>query len=79
MMTPNEHGLTRALYTVKETRVLLSIGTTTLYELIKRGELRPTKLGKKTLFYASDIAALLTKLRKPNAVPCLRGKPELRV
>jgi excisionase family DNA binding protein len=76
-MTSNEYGLERALYSVKETKALLSIGQTTLYELIKRGELRPTKLGKKTLFYASDLAALLTKLREPNAVPQLRGTSEI--
>ncbi len=46
---------------------MLSIGRTSLYDLVKRGELKPAKLGKKTLFYATDLAALLTKLREPKA------------
>jgi excisionase family DNA binding protein len=76
-MTPSEYGLVKALYGVNETMVLLSIGRTSLYELVKRGELKPAKLGKKTLFYATDLAALLTKLREPNAVPQLRGTSEI--
>jgi excisionase family DNA binding protein len=72
-MTPSEYGLAKALYGVNETMVLLSIGRTSLYQLVKRGELKPAKLGRKTLFYASDLAALLTKLRQPKAIPQLRG------
>ena len=77
-MTPNEYGLAKALYGVNETMALLSIGRTSLYELVKRGELKPTKLGMKTLFYATDLAALLTKLREPKAVPQLRGTSEVQ-
>ena len=61
---PNEYGLMKVAYSVNETLNLLSIGRTSLYKLVARGVLRPAKLGKKTLFYASDIAALLTKLRE---------------
>jgi hypothetical protein len=39
------------------------IGRTSLYKLVNSGVLRPAKLGKKTLFYAPDIAAFLTKLQ----------------
>jgi excisionase family DNA binding protein len=78
-MTPSEYGLVKALYGVNETMALLSIGRTSLYELVKRGELKPAKLGKKTLFYASDLAALLTKLRQPKAVPQLQGTSEVNV
>ena len=42
---------------------MLSIGRTLLYKLVKRGELTPAKVGTKTLFYASDLAALLTRLQ----------------
>jgi hypothetical protein len=66
-MTPGELGLTKACYSVNETLMLLSIGRTSLYALIQHGDLKPAKLGKKTLIYATDIAALLTKLRDPKA------------
>jgi hypothetical protein len=57
-------GLTKAAYTVNDTLTLLSIGRTSLYKLVGCGALRPAKLGKKTLFFASDIAAFLTKLKE---------------
>jgi excisionase family DNA binding protein len=66
-MAPHEYGFMKACYSVNETLTLLSIGRTSLYDLVKRGDLKPAKLGKKTLFYASDLAALLTKLREPKA------------
>jgi excisionase family DNA binding protein len=78
-MTPQDLGLTKVCYSVNETLALLSISRWTLYDRVKRGELRPTKLGKKTLFYAIDIAAFLAKLREPKAMPSLHGEPELRV
>jgi excisionase family DNA binding protein len=66
-MAPHEYGLTKACYSVNETLTLLSIGRTSLYQLVQRGDLHPAKLGTKTLFYASDLAALLTKLREPKS------------
>jgi excisionase family DNA binding protein len=60
---PRAFGLVRAAYSVKETLELLSIGRTTFYELVDRAELKITKLGRKSLVYAVDIAALLNKLR----------------
>jgi hypothetical protein len=66
-MTPKELGLTKACYSVNETLMLLSIGRTSLYALMQHGDLKSAKLGKKTLIYATDIAALLTKLRDPKA------------
>jgi excisionase family DNA binding protein len=63
-LDPREFGLVKAAYSVNETLDLLSIGRTSLYKVVAQGALRPTKLGKKTLFYASDIAAFLAKLRE---------------
>jgi hypothetical protein len=60
---PRAFGLTKAAYSVNETLDLLSIGRTSLYAAVKRSELKPVKFGKKTLFYAPDIAAFLTKLQ----------------
>jgi hypothetical protein len=59
---PRALGLVKAAYIVGETLEILSIGRTSLYDLVKRGELRPAKLGKKTLFLANDLAAFLTRL-----------------
>jgi excisionase family DNA binding protein len=61
---PRAFGLVKAPYCVSETLDLLSVGRSTLYAAIKRGELRRVKFGKKTLFYAADLAAFLAKLRQ---------------
>lgn len=60
---PRAFGLAKVAYSVRETLELLSIGRTSLYAAVKRGELTPVKFGKKTLFYAMDLAAFLRKLR----------------
>ena len=62
-MDPQAFGLTKAAYSVNETLSLLSIGRTSLYRLVQRGDLPAAKLGKKTLFTAPDLAKLLTKMR----------------
>ena len=61
---PRAFGLMKAAYAVGETLDLLSIGRTSLYAAVKRGDLKHVKFGKKTLFYAADLAAFLTKLRR---------------
>jgi hypothetical protein len=66
-MTPQDFGLTKACYSVNETLTLLSIGRTSFYQLVQSGDLKPGKLGKKTLIYSTDIVALLAKLREPKA------------
>ena len=60
---PRAFGLVKAAYGVREALDALSIGRTSLYAAIRRGEVRPVKFGKKTLFYAADLAAFLAKLR----------------
>jgi hypothetical protein len=59
---PRAFGLAKAAYGVAETLDLLSIGRTSLYAAVERGDLKRVKFGKKTLFYAADLASLLTKL-----------------
>ena len=59
---PRAFGLTKATYTVLETLDLLSIGRTSLYAAIKRGDLRMVKFGDKSLFRANDLAEFLSKL-----------------
>jgi hypothetical protein len=61
---PRTFGLVKAAYGVGETLELLSIGRTSLYAAVKRGELTPVKFGKKTLFCAADLATFLIRLKE---------------
>jgi excisionase family DNA binding protein len=61
---PRTFGLVKAAYAVGETLDLLSIGRTSLYAAVKRGDLKHVKFGKKTLFYAADLAEFLARLRR---------------
>jgi Helix-turn-helix domain len=60
---PRAFGLTKVAYSVNETLDLLSIGRTSLYAAVKQGDLHPVKFGRKTLFYAADLAIFLVNLR----------------
>ena len=60
---PSALSFTKVAYAVDETLELLSIGRTALYAAVKRGDLIRVKFGKKTLFYAADLAAFLARLR----------------
>jgi excisionase family DNA binding protein len=60
---PRAFGLHKAAYTVNETLDLLSIGRTSLYAAVKEGDLHPVKFGRKTLFYAQDLAVFLKLLK----------------
>jgi excisionase family DNA binding protein len=62
MLTPQDLGLTKAAYTVKETENLLSVSHTTLYELLNKNRLRAIKLNSKTLILSTDIASFLSSL-----------------
>jgi excisionase family DNA binding protein len=64
---PRAFGLVKATYTVRETIDLLSIGRTSLYAAIKRGDVRMVKFGDKSLFRANDLAEFLSKLNEPAA------------
>jgi excisionase family DNA binding protein len=66
---PRAFGLVKAAYSVCEVIELLSIGRTSLYAAVRRGELRRIKLGKRTLFCATDLAAFLVRLRSQETRP----------
>ena len=68
MSATNVHGFDKACYSVNQTLNILSIGRTSLYALVKRGDLTPLKIGKKTLFTAENISELLNKLRGEAAI-----------
>ena len=72
---PRAFGLVKAAYSVRETRELLSIGRTSLYAAVRRGELKPVKLGRRTLFCATDLAAFLMGLQATRGEqPTARSK-----
>jgi excisionase family DNA binding protein len=50
---------TKLAYSVKEACSALSIGKTTIYELIKTGRLRVVRIGNRTLVTADALRALL--------------------
>jgi hypothetical protein len=66
---PRAFGLLKVAYGVNETLELLSIGRTSLYAVVKRGDLTPVKFGKKTLFYAIDLAVFLARLKASGSTP----------
>jgi hypothetical protein len=74
---PRAFGLAKAAYAVGETLDLLSIGRTSLYAAVKRGDLKCVKFGKKTLFYAADLASFLTRLRRMSEAKADRVGPTL--
>ena len=43
---------------------LTTLGRTALYELIKRGELKPIKLGRKTVFLHGEVVAWINARRE---------------
>jgi excisionase family DNA binding protein len=60
----NPFGLRRAAYSLRETIEVLSLSRSSVYELVKCGELKPVKVGAKSLFLATDIAAFLSRLQE---------------
>ncbi len=62
----------RLLLTIDETAELLSLGKSTIYELVARKELPAVKRGKSLRFARQDIEAYVERLRTP---PEPRGVP----
>ena len=60
-LDPRALELVKAAYSVREACELLSIGRSSLYAAVKRGELRRVKVGKRTLPCATDLVAFLTR------------------
>jgi excisionase family DNA binding protein len=51
------------LLTVKDTCALLQIGTTTLYSLIKLGDIKPLKIGGSTRFERGELDRYVAECR----------------
>jgi excisionase family DNA binding protein len=52
-------GSLRRLYTVVEAAQLLGVGRSTMYELVRRGEVASVRLGRKLLITPSTLETLL--------------------
>lgn len=50
------------LVSIEVAAQLLSIGRTTVYDLVNRGELRSTKIGRRTLVSVEDIDAFVDRI-----------------
>ena len=66
-MTPQEYGMEKVAYSIREAAGVLSVGRTAVYALIRAGDLQPIKPGKKNLILAVEMAALLDKWRAEPA------------
>ena len=66
MADPN-NAARQLSYTVKQAAAQLGIGRTSIYALIKTGELTPIKLRQRTLLRHEDLVALLERMHPANA------------
>ena len=53
----------KLLYSIEETAAALSIGRSTVYKLIWADDLRPVKIGRRTLIPVEEIQRLLNSRR----------------
>ena len=58
-LTKKEEEVSKLSYTIDEVVAASGLGRTTIYELIKRGELPRVKVGSRTLIRRQDFDALL--------------------
>lgn len=56
-------SLNRAVYSVDDLLSIVPISRTCVYAAVRSGRLRRTKIGRRTVFMASDVAAYLAALR----------------
>ena len=65
-----EGVLARVLYPVPEARHLLGgLGNSAFYEIVKKGELRLTKIGRRSFVAADEIRRFVDNLQHDRAVP----------
>ena len=62
-LSPEHFGLTKVAYSVREVMGIIPFKRTTLWLHVKRGNLKATRCGGKTLYFATDVAAFLAALR----------------
>lgn len=64
----------RVAITIPYTQAVSGLGRTKIYEEIREGRLRTTKIGKRTLIFAASLLELLENGARPAAV-ALAGAP----
>jgi excisionase family DNA binding protein len=57
------------LLTISRVCELLGVSKQTLYRLMKRGELRPSRVGDRLRFAPADVRDYLERTREPVASP----------
>lgn len=60
--TPSEQPIEKLCYRIHEAVAATGIGRSTLYELIRSGELKTRKLGALTLIEREELLALIQRL-----------------
>jgi excisionase family DNA binding protein len=58
-MTTDAHAVPPLVYSVEGAAARLGVGRTTLFALIRRGDLRVIRLGRRTLIREADLVAFL--------------------
>lgn len=66
-MADTNNAARQLSYTVKQAAAQLGIGRTSIYALIKTGDLTPIKLRQRTLLRHDDLVVLLERLHPANA------------
>ena len=59
--------LERRAYTIEEAVEVSRVGRSSIYEVIKKGELRAVKRGRRTLILADDLERFLNGLKPMEA------------
>lgn len=68
-MPDNQFGLSKAIYSVKETCQLIGCCATTFYALLHENKIKATKRGKRTVVLAGELAAYLKSLQTTEWKP----------
>lgn len=58
----------RKSYSIKEVGTLIGVGRTTIYEMIKEGELRAVKSGRRTIVLARDLESWIENLKPVHSI-----------
>ena len=66
-MSNTDQAARQLSYTVKQAAAQLGIGRTSIYELIKTGDLTPIKLRQRTLLRHDDLVAMLQRMTPANS------------
>ena len=66
-MADTNNAACQLSYTVNQAAAQLGIGRTSMYALIKTGDLTPIKLRQRTLLRHDDLVAMLERMNPANS------------